>query len=69
MNLLRNFLKFWVDFIIGDAWELALGVVVALLICAALNATLIQSITWIILPILIGLALAGSLIWHLGRRL
>jgi hypothetical protein len=68
MNLLRNFLMFWVDFIVGDAVELAAGVVVALIICAALNSTILQNATWLILPLLIGLSLAGSLVWHIRKQ-
>ncbi|RIK40544.1 MAG: hypothetical protein DCC58_13730 [Chloroflexi bacterium] len=30
MHLLRRFVTFWVDFIVGDAWEVALGIAVAL---------------------------------------
>ena len=30
MSLVRGFLYFWYDFLVGDAWDIALGVVVAL---------------------------------------
>jgi hypothetical protein len=30
-NLVRGFFRFWYDFIVGDCWEIAAGVVVVLL--------------------------------------
>lgn len=30
MNLVVRFLMFWYDFLIGDCWEIAAGVVIAL---------------------------------------
>ena len=30
MSLIRGFFYFWYDFLIGDAWDIALGVVVVL---------------------------------------
>ena len=30
MRLLRGFLRFWYDFVIGDDWRIALGVVLVL---------------------------------------
>jgi hypothetical protein len=30
MSLLRGFLRFWYDFIVGDDWRIALGVVLVL---------------------------------------
>ncbi len=32
MKLIRTFLAFWYDFIVGDAWEVAAGVLIALLL-------------------------------------
>jgi predicted branched-subunit amino acid permease len=32
MRILRNIVMFWVDFIVGDAWEVALGLGLTLLI-------------------------------------
>jgi hypothetical protein len=34
MRFIRRFVMFWVDFIIGDAWEVALGIGVALVAIA-----------------------------------
>lgn len=30
MNMLRRFVEFWIDFIIGDAWEAAAGIGISL---------------------------------------
>jgi hypothetical protein len=39
MSLVIGFLRFWYGFIVGDAWEIAVGVVVVL----AMGATLLRS--------------------------
>ena len=39
MRLLRGFGRFWFDFIVGDDWRIALGVVVVLGVGALLVAT------------------------------
>ena len=36
MTALKHFLLFWYDFIVGEDWMLAAGVVMALLLSAAL---------------------------------
>ncbi len=38
MSLLRGFLRFWYDFIVGDDWRIALGVVLVLAAGALLVA-------------------------------
>ena len=38
MTLVRGFLRFWYDFIVGDDWRIALGVVLVLAAGAALVA-------------------------------
>ena len=35
MSLLVRFLMFWYDFLIGDCWQIAAGVVVVLVLAAA----------------------------------
>ena len=32
MKYIKGFFAFWYDFIVGDAWEVAVGVVVALIV-------------------------------------
>jgi hypothetical protein len=39
MALLRGFLRFWYDFVVGDDWRIAAGVVLVLAAGAALVAT------------------------------
>ena len=39
MSLLRGFLRFWYDFIVGDDWRIAVGVVLVLAAGALLVAT------------------------------
>jgi hypothetical protein len=34
MKYIRGFFAFWYDFIVGDAWEVAVGVVLALVVLA-----------------------------------
>ena len=39
MRFVRGFLRFWYDFVIGDDWRIALGVVLVLAAGGALVAT------------------------------
>ena len=39
MSLIIGFLGFWYDFIVGDAWEIELGVIIVLTLGAALLRT------------------------------
>ena len=32
MRVIRQFIQFWIDFIVGDAWEVALGIGVSLVV-------------------------------------
>ena len=36
MGFVRDFLFFWYDFLVGDAWDIAAGVVVCLAVLAVL---------------------------------
>lgn len=62
MHYLESFVRFWIDFIIGDAWEVAAGIAATLIILAlvvdrydanpALGFALLASVllfTWIAL--------------------
>ncbi len=40
MKYVVAFGRFWYDFIVGDAWEIALGVILALAVLARLAASL-----------------------------
>ena len=62
MKYVRNFGRFWWDFVVGDDWRAALGVVIALgatagLVAAGLNA-------WWLMPV----AVAGVLYISLRRE-
>jgi hypothetical protein len=62
MRLLNAFAAFWYDFIVGDDWSVAVGVVLALAITAGLVHAHI--VAWWLLPVavfaLLGLSLARA---------
>ncbi len=65
MKQLKAFGAFWYDFIIGDDWRIALGVVVGL----ALTAFLAHHTTapaWWLLPVIVIVMLTISL-WHAAK--
>lgn len=64
MKKLEAFLRFLWDFVVGDDWRIAAGVIVALGITALVADTSVAA--WWILPIAVAVLLAGSL-WHAAR--
>jgi hypothetical protein len=56
---LRGFGAFWWDFIVGDDWVIAAGVIVALAATGALATT--SAPAWCVLPIAVTALLAASL--------
>jgi hypothetical protein len=57
---LRRFGAFWYDFVVGDDWRVAVGVVVALALTYVLStATSVPS--WCVLPVAVALLLTLSL--------
>ncbi len=60
MNALRRFGTFWWDFVIGDDWLIALGVVVALGGSAAVAAS--GAPAWWLLPLAVAALLYVSLL-------
>ena len=69
MGLITGFGRFLYDFIVGDAWEIAAGVVLVLALgVAALRAGAVSAE---VLPVLMGagivLVVSLSLLWE-GRR-
>jgi len=64
MTRIESFLRFLWDFVIGDDWRIAAGVVVALAVTALVAETAIAA--WWILPVAVALLLAGS-VWHAAR--
>lgn len=61
---LRAFLAFWVDFVIGDDWGVAVGVVVALAVTDGLSTLGVPS--WWVLPAAVLILLPLSL-WRARR--
>ena len=61
MSWLKSFGRFWYDFIVGDDWTIALGVVVAVALTAlAAHAGLAA---WAILPVTV----TAGLTWSVAR--
>jgi hypothetical protein len=59
MKYLASFLAFWKDLLIGDDWTVAAGVVVALLVGAALVHAAV--VAWLWLPVAVAIVLTTSL--------
>lgn len=66
MNAVRRFGAFCYDFVVGDDWRIALGVVIGLAITAAIAHGARFSAWWLLPVIVIGM-LAVSL-WTATRR-
>lgn len=60
MTWLKGFGLFWYDFVVGDDWWLAAGVVVALAV-GALASRPGLDVGWVLVPILVILTLVASL--------
>jgi tryptophan-rich sensory protein len=56
---IRAFAAFWYDFVIGDDWRVAAGVVIALAVTGAVATTAIA--TWWIVPVAVAILLPWSL--------
>jgi hypothetical protein len=65
VNRLRAFLAFLYDFVIGDDWRIAAGVVAGLALTYAVSKTSIPA--WWLLPVLLVVMLPASL-WLATRR-
>ena len=65
MSRLESFARFVYDFVIGDDWRLALGVVVAIGVTAIIGGTSVAA--WWILPLAVALLLALS-VWTAARK-
>ena len=62
---LRAFAAFWYDFVVGDDWLIALGVVVGLAVTYWVSRTAVPG--WWLLPLFLVLLLPLSL-WRAVRR-
>jgi len=61
---LRAFLAFWYDFVVGDDWLVAAGVVLALGLTYALARSTASA--WVVLPVAVVVLLPLSL-WRAAR--
>ena len=59
MSRIRAFGRFWWNFVVGDDWQAALGIAVAIGITAVLAAEKIAA--WWFLPVAVAVVLASSL--------
>jgi hypothetical protein len=64
MTFITNFFRFWYDFIVGDDWTVAVGVVIALAITAILVRVGIPA--WWLMPCAVALLLTAS-VWRVAR--
>ncbi len=62
---LRAFAAFWYDFVVGDDWLIAVGVVISLALTYALSRTALPA--WWLLPLALVLLLPLSL-WRATRH-
>jgi hypothetical protein len=58
---MKAFLRFWYDFIVGDDWTIAVGVVVALTVTTLLAHNGMKSAWWL-LPVVVTVGLTASLL-------
>lgn len=65
MNRIKAFGAFWYDFVIGDDWLVAAGVVISLALTYALSQTAVPA--WWLVPLSLVLLLPVSL-WRATRR-
>ena len=59
MKYVVAFMRFWYDFIVGDDWRVAVGIVGALALTALLTHH--GANAWWLMPVAVVLILAGSL--------
>ena len=64
MKNLKAFGMFWYDFLIGDDWRVAVGVVLALAVTAAVSHTTLPA--WWIVPLAVVLLLPVT-VWRATR--
>jgi len=65
MRYITGFVAFWYDFVVGDDWTVAVGVVVALVITALLAHGGVPA--WWLMPIAV-VALLGASVWRVARQ-
>jgi len=65
VRFIRSFGRFWWDFIVGDDWRIAAGLVLAVGLTSLLSHGGVNA--WWLLPAAVALLLAGSL-WRATHR-
>ena len=65
MHYIAGFFKFWYEFIVGDDWTVAAGVVAALALTSLLTRRGVDA--WWLLPLAVVLVLFAS-VWRASRR-
>ncbi len=65
MKYILGFFQFWYDFVVGDDWTIAAGVVIALGLTALLARSNIAA--WWLLPVAVALGLTASL-WRVAWK-
>ena len=65
MQFIKNFCLFWYDFVVGDDWSVAVGIVIALVITWLLEHQDIAA--WWLMPIAVVLVLGMSL-WRVSQK-
>ncbi|MDQ2707192.1 MAG: hypothetical protein M3Z25_05955 [Actinomycetota bacterium] len=64
MKRIHAFFAFWYDFVVGDDWRVAVGVIVALVLTYAISTT--GAPAWWVLPAAVAVLLPWSL-WRAAR--
>jgi hypothetical protein len=59
-SALQRFFGFWYDFIVGDDWRLAVGVLALLGLTAAVAHSASEAWAWVVLPVGTVLVLGAS---------
>ena len=58
IQMLKSFVDFWIDFIIGDDWRMAAGLLVGFSVTASIA---LSPLTWLVIPLFVVLSLSYSL--------
>jgi hypothetical protein len=66
VSRVRTSARFLWDFVVGDDWRIAAGVVLALVLTALIADTSVPA--WWILPVLVAMLLAASVMTSTRRR-
>jgi hypothetical protein len=64
MDAVRNFVRFWYGFVVGDDWRVAVGVIVGLALTAALVRANLPA--WWLMPVAV-VILLGTSLWRVAR--